>query len=69
MAHTGWHWMLERAEALRRVEWPTLNAATVVVLARGALVVLLAGGVVWLLARQVGRRSAVQQPRTEEDLA
>ncbi len=69
LAHTGWHWMLERAEGLRQVEWPTLNAAAVILLARGALVVLLAGGVVWLLARQVGRRLLPHKPRTEQDLA
>lgn len=69
LAHTGWHWMLERAEGLRRVERPTLDAATIVTLARVVLVGLLIGGAVWLLARQIGRRHAAQQPTVEEDLA
>jgi len=69
LAHTGWHWMLDRAERLRRVEWPTLDAATVVTFSRWLLLLLLVGGAVWVLARQAGRRAAVRPPVTEEDLA
>lgn len=69
LAHTGWHWMLDRAERLRRVEWPTLNAATVVTFSRWLLLLLLVGGAVWVLARQAGRRAAAQQATTREDVA
>ncbi len=39
VAHTGWHWMIDRAENLRRYrfQWPSLNAA------------LLAGAMRWLM--------------------
>lgn len=69
LAHTGWHWMLDRAERLRRVEWPTLDAAAVVTLSRWVLLLLLVGGGVWLIASHVGRRPAAERPRTEEEPA
>ncbi len=58
-AHTAWHWMIERAEVLRKVEWPRLDAASATSIARWAVAVLLALGVVWLL----GRRAATSLAR------
>ena len=40
VAHTGWHWMLERGEVLARFPFPTLDAAFVVTLMRGAMAAL-----------------------------
>ncbi len=69
VAHVGWHWMIERGDVLWQVEWPTLDAVAIVTLARWTLALLLAGGAAWLLARQFGRRRAVQRPRTKEEPA
>lgn len=69
LAHTGWHWMVERAEGLRNVAWPALDAATVVMLARGALVLLLAGGAAWLILKQIERFPMRGESKAEEDLA
>lgn len=69
LAHTGWHWMVERAEGLRSVAWPVFDAATVVMLARGALVLLLAGGAVWLILKQIERLPVKPKTKAEEDLA
>jgi hypothetical protein len=47
LAHTGWHWMVDRAEALRRAGWPQPDAGDVVTLARWLLVALVLGGLAW----------------------
>jgi hypothetical protein len=69
LAHTGWHWMVERAQNLRSVTWPVLDAATMFALARGALVLLLAGGAAWLILKQIEGLLVRQKPPAEEDLA
>lgn len=61
--------MVERAEGLRSVAWPVFDAATVVMLARGALVLLLAGGAVWLILKQIERLPVKPKTKAEEDLA
>ena len=45
IAHTGWHWMMERGEQLAKFPLPTLDAAFVASLMRGlmAALVLFAG--------------------------
>ncbi len=50
-AHTGWHWMMERADVLWKVEWPALDAAGLTVLARWVAGILLAVAAVRLVAR------------------
>jgi HupE / UreJ protein len=44
VAHTAWHWMMERWEVLRQVPWPRLDPAGLVVLARWVAALLLAVG-------------------------
>lgn len=65
VAHTGWHWMIERGDVLRQYSWPTLGAgewAQVVVVLMAAVVV---AACVWMarvaagaagLARVLDRR-------------
>lgn len=58
VAHTGWHWMLDRADRLSRYhfQWPGVTTALVVSAMRwGMLAAILAGGV-WLVRR---RKSAI----------
>ena len=40
VAHTAWHWMLERGERLRQFPWPTLDAAAGASLMRWAMALL-----------------------------
>ena len=42
VAHTGWHWMVERAEHLRqyRFPWPALNAALLLAASRWLMVIV-----------------------------
>ncbi len=55
VAHTGWHWMLERGALLARVEWPELPAVEVVAVTGATLAALLVGLAALLVARR--RRS------------
>ncbi len=63
VAHTGWHWMIERGETLWRVEWPRLDAAALATLARWVTGILLAGGAVWLAARRAS--ALLRRPERE----
>jgi len=62
VAHTGWHWMLDRADHLRqfRFEWPTFDAATLATALRVLMVIVLLAGLLWaaraLLRDQVERK-------------
>ncbi|HUJ27642.1 MAG TPA: HupE/UreJ family protein [Myxococcales bacterium] len=57
VAHTGWHWMLERGAILWQAPWPRLDAPAVAALARWAAALLLGGGAAVALARWSGRRA------------
>jgi len=51
VAHTGWHWMLERGSTLSQFpfQWPVLTAAAVVVLLRWLMLLVFVAGVAWLV--------------------
>ncbi len=55
VAHTGWHWMLERGEQLLKFPLPVLDAAAVASLLRWLMAALVLGSVVWLVNRHVRR--------------
>lgn len=55
VAHTGWHWMLERGAVLAKFPFPTLDAAFFVSLMRGAMAALILTGAVWLASGLVRR--------------
>jgi hypothetical protein len=57
VAHTAWHWMTERFEALRQFSLPALDATTLVVMLRVLMVAVVVAGIVWL-ARRGGRRAS-----------
>jgi hypothetical protein len=48
--------MLERWQVLRQAEWPRLDAAAMVTLARWAAALLLAFGAAHMLAKWAGRK-------------
>jgi len=58
VAHTGWHWMVERAGVLARfhVEWPEWNAAFFANVFRWAMLMTAVAGVLWLV-RTLARRA------------
>lgn len=53
IAHTGWHWMSDRASALAQYsfEWPATDAAFLAGLVRWLMLLMLIGTVLWLMAR------------------
>ena len=57
VAHTGWHWMLDRGHVLAqfRFEWPALTAALLASMLRWLIVLLLLGGVLWVLQKTFQR--------------
>jgi hypothetical protein len=61
VAHSGWHWMTERAEILWKVEWPRLDWAAVAILSRWAVGILVVAGVVSLVVKRLrsSRRPAM----------
>lgn len=58
VAHTGWHWMLERWDRLRqfRFAWPQLTAAFLAAAMRWLMVALILAGLVWLLSALLHNR-------------
>jgi hypothetical protein len=49
VAHTGWHWMMDRADQLRqfRFEWPVLDAAMLANTLRVLLAIVVIAGLIW----------------------
>jgi hypothetical protein len=66
VAHTGWHWMLERAEVLRQFTFrmPALDAALLAAGLRWLLILIVAFGLVWGVVRLL-RPAAKAEPTTE----
>ena len=58
VAHTGWHWMIERWDRLSlfRFEWPEFNAALWAGILFWLMVLVLAGGLLWLAFPKLMRR-------------
>jgi hypothetical protein len=53
VAHTGWHWMIDRGERLRQFPfaWPLLTDAMLASAMRWLMVSLIIGGLAWLVAK------------------
>jgi hypothetical protein len=51
VAHTGWHWMLERGERLRQfpIQLPVLTYALLASLLRWLMVLVFLAAVLWLI--------------------
>jgi hypothetical protein len=49
VAHTAWHWMIERADRLRQFPWPTLDAAFLASAMRWLMLILLLGCAIWVI--------------------
>jgi hypothetical protein len=67
VAHTAWHWMLERGAALReyRFTWPELDASLLLGLTRWAMLVILLVVAVWGLYTVYGRYLLPRRSRTD----
>ncbi len=56
VAHTAWHWMIERWEVLQRFpwQWPALTASLLASAARWAMAIVALAGLAWLLWLALG---------------
>jgi HupE / UreJ protein len=55
IAHTGWHWMVDRFADLRKFQLPALDAAAVASLMRWAMAAIVLAMLVWLVDGRVRR--------------
>jgi hypothetical protein len=57
VAHTAWHWMINRGNELRqfRFEWPRLDAALAARATEWLLLMIVAGGALWLCSAAIAR--------------
>ena len=64
VAHTAWHWMMERGSSLSEYEFtmPVLDVAFAASVLRAAIVLTIAGGAVWVM-RELVRRSRMLENR------
>jgi len=62
IAHTGWHWLIDRGEVLRQFEfqWPTMDAIFLLSLVRWLMVMVTLAAVLWL-ALMFSRRRAMNR--------
>ncbi len=65
VAHTAWHWMLDRADVLRqfRFEWPVIDMAMLAIALRVLAVIVLLAGLLW--AARAMLRDYAGRKRTE----
>jgi hypothetical protein len=59
VAHTAWHWMIDRANVLRqfRFQWPALTASLLATAVHWLLLLVILAGVAWLIFGVLGRRA------------
>jgi hypothetical protein len=57
VAHTGWHWMIERGNLLWQTPWPRLDGPSLMILARWIAALLLAVWGAKLLGKWIERRT------------
>ncbi len=67
VAHTAWHWMLDRGSILRqfRFEWPALNAALLALALRWLVLFMVLGGLLWLVRMASQKWAARTVPLSE----
>jgi hypothetical protein len=66
VAHTAWHWMLDRGEILSRFQFqlPGMNAASWATAIHALMIVLAIAGMLWL-ALNLARQHAKSQPKSK----
>ena len=56
VAHTAWHWMVERGGQLGQYPWPRLDAVALSTALWWAMAAVALAGLLWILSGMVGRR-------------
>jgi len=69
LCHTAWHWMIDRANVLRKfpMSWPALTAASVAMMVRWMMVAVALAGLAWIvsLVRRQLPKPAADHPDAE----
>jgi hypothetical protein len=67
VAHTAWHWMIDRWDRLRQfpLAWPVLTAAMLASAMRWLMVMLIAVGLLWCMAKYWPLVFPSRRPRSE----
>ena len=68
VAHTAWHWMLERGGVLWKVNWPKLDAAGIAELVAWVVALLLASAAAVFVAKRIRFADRFLRPPTEAGL-
>ena len=63
VAHTGWHWMLERFDSLWKFPFPSIDAAFLASAMRGLIALIVLGALVWLANSTVRRWIALRNEK------
>lgn len=66
IAHTGWHWMLDRWERLRQFGWPAFTASRIATSMRWLIVIVILVGSVWLVSLLRRRRGGPEMANDAE---
>src|SRR5262249_57428573 len=69
VAHTGWHWMIERGEVLAKFPFPRLDVAFWIGLMRGLMAALILTALVWLASGFVRRFTQGKESLADKALA
>ena len=70
VAHTGWHWMIDRGSRLSEYQWPSLDAAFAAVVLRWLMAIVFVAGVYWLIVgvwRPLKKRVRLKPDATRAD--
>jgi len=67
VAHTGWHWMIERADKLRQYGWPKMTASQLASGMRWLMILVVFVAAIWLLTL-IKRRRDAERPANEIDI-
>ena len=70
IAHTAWHWMLDRGASLRayQFDWPTFDLALAASVMRGAIVLLVIGFAVWGLGYAFKQLAQTPNPKPQAEI-
>jgi hypothetical protein len=62
VAHTGWHWMLDRGNTLSQYDfaWPAIDLGLVAAAMRALMLLAIVGAALWLLRAAFGRLAGVE---------
>lgn len=68
VAHSAWHWMAERFSALMQydIRWPAMNADFYAGLAQWGLLLIVAGGVLWVMNGLFQKLGVDEAPATAQ---